>query len=175
MSFLKFIPLLILAGAIGAWAQQSADQVINSWFHLTGIAATIVKLALGGGIVGGFLLKGVKPLQDARNIINTLSILIEKLKVKNNLDAEEKQDVNNALDAVMAAMADMKLLKDKIPLIQSLKMKLDALPSENVGYAPAVSAPTTPYPAPVVPSIPVTQPLAVEPKDPAASNNGTIG
>jgi hypothetical protein len=138
----------VLIGATAIFADDGVSQLL-ALLHVTGIWGTLIAAAIGGTGVFAFITKGIKPLQDARNIINTLVILFQKVKEKNNLDNDEKQDINNALDAIMTAMADMKLLKDKIPLIQGLKMKIDNMPStggpvmiqaENPAPTPAVQA-----------------------------------
>ena len=106
--------------------QNAAANLVISMMHLTGIAKMLVSLVLGGGIVGGFLLKGVKPIQDARNVINTMTVLIADMR-KNLVNDKDKQDFNAAIDSIMTTMSDLKILKDKIPMLQQLKINVDTL------------------------------------------------
>lgn len=162
MSFLKLIPLLILTGAIGVFADTSI--INNAPWWVNAVLAFVGAGALGGGGVwawlGNLIGQKNKSIQFARNFINDLCLLL--VAVRESIIGNPKivELWNRTFTEGADGMKQIKFLADKAPLLS--KLLINSIPS-----APPVQIAEEPAG--------ITQPLAVEPKDPAASNNGTIG
>ena len=183
MSFGKLIPLLILAAVTAVFAADgSLPEQIDKMFGLTGTSATIIGLIFGTGIASTMfmLIAGKnKIIMHVRNLVIAGKALYDYFlsRIKRIMNDTDKTMINNFLNALIAFLSDFKWFSKEVIDVQKMKLFIDEIPEAStggpmipveavgIGYAPAAQPPAKP----------VTEPLTVEPKDPAASNNITTG
>ena len=147
MSFLKLIPLLILAGAIGAFADTDGVTALLTALHAPAWAGWVLSFLIGSGVLG----LSTKIAMAFRDLINHVFKLIEIMR-RENVSNEAKAEANGVLDNVMFIMSKVPLpyIKSKIPFVQSMKLKFDAIP----GRGSNTGEPMIPtQQMPVVPSV----------------------
>jgi hypothetical protein len=162
MSFLKLIPLLILTGAIGVFADTSI--INNAPWWVNAVLAFVGAGALGGGGVwawlGNLIGQKNKSIQFARNFINDLCLLL--VAVRESIIGNPKivELWNRTFTEGADGMKQIKFLADKAPLLT--KLLINSIPS-----APPILVAEEPAG--------ITVPLVTEKKDPLESGNAISG
>jgi hypothetical protein len=88
-----------------------------------------ISMAIGSGLFGGVsgTFQRVRDLVD--HIHNILVILIRQLS---QIDENEKKEIIAGFDDMMFLMSKIPFTKSKIPMVQTWKMKITAIPTKTI-------------------------------------------